>query len=431
MNTIKQKIVLGLVFFSISAGWMYGTNLKGSHKTDLTQIRVEKENLFDRFKYIEYETMQEVGNPELPVHYETYVVPLTSQVTGVNIVNLKKQKVSGSYYVNPVQPPIPTGNAFSLSHTEPNKQVYESANAFPGKQVEIVSDRFEQGYHLVTVRLYPFEYIPANKEVYSCDFDYNIEYTDNVVNIARSQTQSSYRADLCKLFIKGNVVNPSDVDLFGSATMSVVDNGKSNRKNSKQNRVKTSVLEEHIPDYVIITNEALKPAFQVLADWKTKKGVFTIIKTKEEIIANYDGVDECERIRNYVTAATTKWGAGLFILLGGDVNVIPARMQYGQVYTNNQYPNDRYYSNGGANATNDMLIVGRTPVENLSEATILVNKIISYEKALNITDLNYYNNSMFADAYLQAGSPLKVYNGQDIKNYTSSFISSNINNANQ
>jgi hypothetical protein len=42
-----------------------------------------------------------------------------------------------------------------------------------------------------------------------------------------------------------------------------------------------------VPDYIIITNNELKPVFQQLADWKTKKGTPAIIKTVEEIEPNY------------------------------------------------------------------------------------------------------------------------------------------------
>ena len=35
----------------------------------------------------------------------------------------------------------------------------------------------------------------------------------------------------------------------------------------------TSAIDVLVPDYIIITNNALKPIFQQLADWKTKKNI--------------------------------------------------------------------------------------------------------------------------------------------------------------
>ena len=52
-------------------------------------------------------------------------------------------------------------------------------------------------------------------------------------------------------------------------------------------------LEGSPVDYVIITNDSLAATFQVLADWKTAKGVPTVVRTTEWIEANYrNGVDQ-------------------------------------------------------------------------------------------------------------------------------------------
>ena len=56
-------------------------------------------------------------------------------------------------------------------------------------------------------------------------------------------------------------------------------------------------------DYVIITNEALETTFQTLADHKTGRGVRATIKTVEDIYSEYSGVDDPDKIRNFIIDA--------------------------------------------------------------------------------------------------------------------------------
>ncbi len=78
-------------------------------------------------------------------------------------------------------------------------------------------------------------------------------------------------------------------------------------------------------EYVIITNAAMAPAFQALADWKTQKGVQAEVRTLEWVAATYPpGVDRAEQLRFFLADAYANWGT-LWVLLGGDSDVIPVR----------------------------------------------------------------------------------------------------------
>ena len=88
----------------------------------------------------------------------------------------------------------------------------------------------------------------------------------------------------------------------------------------------TSNNQVAVPEYLIITSESLKDAFQLLADWKIKKGTPTIIETVENIVGKYRGADTQEKIRNYLIDIKSRYGS-LFVLLGGDTNIIPARLK--------------------------------------------------------------------------------------------------------
>lgn len=438
----KLRIILVL-----SLGMICNANyaqINDQLKIDKSEINSDKTNGFDKLNWKSDYKTNEVGNPELPVYRVSYVLPVDAVITGVTFKRKRKQKLDGSFYLYPVQKPIPTDNSKEVNFTAPDSKVYESNKPYPNKIYEIESDRFLQGYHIVTLLIYPFEYISKSRTLnYYADLDYTIQYTlgGNTDEI-RPLTQTVLRAEQCKDFVKSLVQNTEDVDVFGSNALSIREGKKTVQKSSGMQKVKAlSVVDEIVPEYIIITSNSLKSTFQTLADWKSKKGVFTIIKTTEEIADNYSGIDLAEKIRKYIIDAYTKWGAGLYILLGGDSNIVPTRMVLGD--NTILRPADRYFASykgtwndngdnvylgtGDAMTTDIGVILSRAPVKNVSEATIFGNKIISYESATNISNLNYFNNYLFLDEYLKLVGGKLIYDShQVIQTNNNSYLPNNI-----
>ena len=108
---------------------------------------------------------------------------------------------------------------------------------------------------------------------------------------------------------------------------------------------------------MIVTNDSLAAAYQVLADWKTSKGVSTVVRTTEWIAANYrNGSDGAETIRNFVKDADALWG--IKYVLGGDSQQIPVRLAWSAFYPDangHSNPADMYFGclDGDWNADHD------------------------------------------------------------------------------
>ncbi|NNE44147.1 MAG: hypothetical protein HKN12_08050, partial [Gemmatimonadetes bacterium] len=159
-------------------------------------------------------------------------------------------------------------------------------------------------------------------------------------------------------------------------------------------------------EMLIITTAPLEADFQVLADWKTRKGVPTVVRTMAWIDANYPtGHDRPERVRDFLRDAYDKWGTYL-VLLGGDAEQIPARealSRFNFAVTGGEViPTDQYYAclEGNWNADGDAdfgealylgdpgdapdmlpdVFVGRAPVETSAEAQTFVQKSLSYDR---------------------------------------------------
>ncbi len=169
-------------------------------------------------------------------------------------------------------------------------------------------------------------------------------------------------------------------------------------------------------EYLIITNAAMSAQLQRLADWRTRTGVPTIVRTVEFIQANYPyGVDLQDRIRRFIKDAYLQWGT-THVLLGGDTDVIPPRYGYTTFFSGNYIPTDLYYSDvdGNWNADGDSLFgeafqdsgnlgdgvnlipdvfVGRAPITSVTQAQTFVDKTLQYSR----TPLgDYENKGIFA-----------------------------------
>ena len=432
-----QKIIYAIIL--CLATMICQAQIRDKVSIGLADLKSTKIQEFDRIHWLTDYRISEEGNPELPIYRVSYVIPIDAKVTGVTFQSQEKRLFKRDVYIYPSQPPIPVGYADDIAFTLPDKRIYESDAPFPGKLYDIESDDIIYGYRVVTIRIYPFEYVPKNRILnYYPNLEYTVEYESGAnSNVIRTETQSVLRADLCKTFIIHLVKNASDVEQFGSNARSLTNGRTVVQQNTPGLRSQgVSILDEIVPEYIIITCDSLKPAFQPLVDWKTKKGIFTIVITVEEIKANYVGSDLAEKIKNYLLEAHTKWGNGLYILLGGDINIIPSRMVKG-VGDNLQYPTDKYYSTSsdadwimnvnqtftGSDSQSYINFLGRIPMSNTQEIGIIISKITAYEKADNLGDLNYLNNNLYADAYLS------IDNGQLYDFYHSYIKSYAVNNA--
>ena len=158
--------------------------------------------------------------------------------------------------------------------------------------------------------------------------------------------------------------------------------------------------------YVIITSENLENYsgdydWQTLCDRKESRGVTTKIENLDSIYTNYDGVDNAEKIRNFIRDAYENWGTE-YVLLGGDDTVIPPRFFWVDAGGTDKenIPSDMYYScldgtfnydddgnwgeptdgeNGGEVDLYAEVYVGRAPVASGTDVSNFVRKTLAFE----------------------------------------------------
>ena len=127
---------------------------------------------------------------------------------------------------------------------------------------------------------------------------------------------------------------------------------------------------------MIITDDALKPAFENLAEWKNKKGVQSQVYTVEYIDANYTDTGLPSKIRSFIKDMIPL--GAVWVLLGGDTDIIPpSAVPASDIGGMHFFPTDLLYQD--LDDTIDFLpevYIGRAPVSTLTEANNLFKKYL-------------------------------------------------------
>jgi hypothetical protein len=132
--------------------------------------------------------------------------------------------------------------------------------------------------------------------------------------------------------------------------------------------------------YLIITHDDFYDAIQPLAQWKHRKGMRTkVVKLSET-------GSSASQIKDYIEDAYNTWQIPPeFLLLVGAPNYLPFP-QVSYLYS------DNYYTNIEGDIYNEILS-GRLTVHDTTEAQIVVNKILLYEKTPYMDDSLWFINS--------------------------------------
>ncbi len=307
------------------------------------------------------------GEPVIP--YRTCAILLPQDATVKDV----KVKTGTPLVQSGIE--IPWGQPPCTFSDEPvtvgrNEEVYNSMNWYPNEIYKVVSVESFRGFQILNVILYPVQYQPKSG---------TIKFYESMtvdVKFGKGLKNKLYRGlSGDKEAVSSIVNNPEMVETYEE---------------------EPSPLQ--IEEYIIITNDTMQSTFQTLADWKANFVNGTGVYTVSWIVANYPGVDNIEKVRNFIkewyTNHGTKW-----VLMGGDIAAVPYRgfYVYAGGYTDTDMLADMYFRclDGTFNDDGDTrwgepndgidwypeVAVGRASCENVTEAENFVNKVIAYEQA--------------------------------------------------
>jgi hypothetical protein len=362
--------------------------------------------------------LSETGEPELPRLSYRVLLDRDEIVVGADWIG-------GRWVTLPTHGPLamqpevemPDGSAMRQS------SFGTSGDVFPPVSWRLGADSFDRGYHVQSIEVFPLRYDRRSGEV-----QYHVGGTLRLRTAAasprgvwdRQRDLPDWRRDVAEQ-VAAEVINPEKVRNYDLPAFTAATDMPSTGESGLWK--KTPSLATGPVRHLIITDSAMKPEFQRLADFRTKLGLPSLVVSIDDIESvSRQGVDLAETIRLYIADAYAKWGVD-YVVLAGDTDVIPARYAHSTFYppgVGTDVPADLYYSclDGNWNADGDALFgehfatganpgdyadlipelaLGRIPVSTVAQASAYLDKLFAYEAP---TDLDYQANMLYASEVL-------------------------------
>ena len=337
-----------------------------------------------------------VGAPILPVKTARLFFPADEEVISVDVKESKPINVEGIYNVQFAPTARPLSAVGPFPPDVPAAIIYEKDAFFPPGLYKKKSPQFLLGVQIAEVDLAPVQYNPSNGKLkYYERMEVFITTRKSVKpeKVVRYRGLSSDKIKILKTVDnKADFIAAEEGESLSSDSADPTGGG-------------VSIAATTVAEYLVITTLTLKPAFQVLTDHRSSLsggGYTTHIEDIANIDATYSGVDLAEKVRNYIRDMYNVPNGTRFVVLGGDVDLIPTRGCYAVVgsYTDYNIPSDLYFGclDGTWNEdgddiwgeTNDgpssgdidwysEVYVGRISADNPSEASNHIQKIIASE----------------------------------------------------
>jgi len=372
------------------------SSISGEKKADVLQIPYQStftltfsindfsfstQNGYDNIHLNEGSHITEVGKPMIPIKNIQIALPTGMKATNIRINNIKEQTLDGTYLLYPAQPARPIDRIESeYQFVAPDTQTYQSSQTYPLKNIELTGQSDLAGQGIAHIVIYPMHYVPLQKKlILATSITFTIEGIGGYIcGDYLSRHISDSGREQYQHMVQNMVINPENVTLQSTL-------------NPKPVGVSPGDY-----DYVIITQDSWVNEFQPLQDWKTRKGIPANIITTTWIYnsGGYSG-SNVEKIRAFVQDVYTNWGT-TYVLLGGDVNVVPCHYKTFSSVDPDPVANDEYYADFDSDYVCEVN-VGRASVTGPGSGTgqigNFINKILTYEKNPPLTD--YAKNAGF------------------------------------
>lgn len=350
------------------------------------------------------------GTPEMPCRTETFLLPPGMQVDSVLVTSMEWEPLSGSYNL----PLCRFSDSEDRGFTQADSGLYSSV--FPSEQSGVLRQGSAMGFNAVTLYGYPVRWTASegSLEVLTS------ATVELVLSPAEGETltparESLWSAQMRLRGIQSLVSNPDLMNLYAGTEQVSFEN-----RSASLAVTEFPSLQGDCVDMVIITAGNLAEAFQEVADYRTRHGIVTIVRTVEWIDMYYSGCDTPERIRAFLADAHENWGSQA-VLLGGDAQVVPVRETGGWEYIPVPYPayqlpSDDYYGDLDGNWAYDGSVwrvqqgmgyldicTGRWPVNSPHDVETMFQKLMLYETPVTMPE-NFARKILLIGSNNPAGS---------------------------
>lgn len=312
----------------------------------------------------------ETGCPSLPYQPVSLLLPMGFKAESVEVQYLDFKEIDDSYMLYPYQQAVPYSKANKFKF-EKKDEIYSSKNVYPYKSHNDVSTHYLNGHSFAFLNFTPVQYIPSEGKI---KYAQKVKVSINTSAEREDHSLMLWDTPALTQSVSNLAQNPEMISTYESRNASLTNY-----------------------DILVITSEDYIAGFEEYAEHYNSIGYRTRIAAIENIYNQVSGVDEQDKIRNYIIDEYQQNGI-MMVMLGGDVNVVPYRGLYCMVsedYIDEGIPADMYYAcldgtwndNGndfwGEWFESDLLPeigVARLPFANATEQHNMIHKTLSYQR---------------------------------------------------
>ncbi|MHA1639099.1 MAG: C25 family cysteine peptidase [Candidatus Heimdallarchaeota archaeon] len=326
---------------------------------------------------------------EIPYNYDPQMNPIS---LSYEIMHAEYVELDG-YYLTPAQEErVDLPNA-----TDPEYKfddvIYNTDSFFPGKLVTLAGHNQSiilRGHRILGLNLNPIQFNPVTRKI-------------------RAYSKIEVRIN----YDRAVQIKPIPSRLFNLNFHEMLEDLILNYDYSpswKWLPYYTSVLNKKTgAEYLIITHDDFYNEIKPLAIWKEKKGVATKIVKTSEIDTGGPTADD---IKDYIKNAYETWDpVPAYVLLVGDSEFIPTHYYTPHPYSGHggfEIATDLYYATVDGEDYFPDLYIGRLSVDTPLECSIVVDKILNYEKNPP-NNANFYNSAAFCAYFQDSGDTRDGY----------------------
>ncbi len=323
--------------------------------------------------------LSESGKPLLPSFGRFIQIPPGCDC---EVISKKSKPVKfDDILITPAQEQA-TDQADETGEFEYDADAYREDTLYPANMVQIGDPQNLDDYKVLAIHVRPLQFNPAKRQL--------VGYSNIKVTVKLSTMQAD-EDELDEFPLMDPTVNREG---YGNL---VLNPRRRIAERMPATRIPGSIkIRPRGPEFLIIYDDNLKSAAELLADWKNRKGLIT----RTVSIATVG--NSVDKIKRYIRNRRKFFRSRLrYVLLFGDVAAIASEERAGN--TTEHY----YFTKKDAASANDCVLPwvsgGRIPVGSLDDAKAVVQQIIDYERTPPC-DPDYYRRMTFA-AYFQDDWP--------------------------
>ena len=329
---------------------------------------VSEVNGYDVIRFADTYDKGVTGEATLPWQMVSLLLPQNTDAQSITIEYSDFVELEGTFNLLPRQAARP------LSSTKPmvfekNEDFYRSENVYPETTFSKVNTQYLNGCSFAFANFTPVRYVPATGKV---SYAKSVTVTIDVTASRSDRSGKLWLTPEVQGRVERLAQNPEAVQEY-------------------KNRART------ISGYelLVITPQNWVSHFDEYVAFYEARGLRTHVTALEDILANFDGRDDAEKMRTYITQEYENEGI-MMVLLGGDSGLVPWRALYCNVYDDevDNLPADMYFVclDGTWNDNNNDLWgevgewdlepelgIGRMPFNNEEQFNNMMHKTLEYQ----------------------------------------------------